>query len=110
MEIHIINYFKTRNAYVVYRKSIYSKKFFEAHGDEIFLFNVAKEGLSNLADDNIPKVKGLLDCFQKRQPTASTKAKKDMWDYQIAKLGVRGRTEKEAAEAKIILVGQLSCN
>ena len=56
---HIINYAKTRDVYVAYRKSGYSKKFFEEHREEITLHKAAKEAFSNLPDRKIPKVKEL---------------------------------------------------
>ena len=37
LRTHIINYAKTRDVYVAYRKSGYSKKFYEAHREEITL-------------------------------------------------------------------------
>lgn len=43
IKTHIINYAKTRETYIVYRKSGYSKKFFEAHRDEITLHKAAKD-------------------------------------------------------------------
>ena len=45
---HIINYSKTRDTCIVYRKSGYSKKFYEAHRDEITLHKAAKEAFSKL--------------------------------------------------------------
>ena len=43
IKTHIINYAKTRETYIAYRKSGYSKKFFEAHRDEITLHKAAKD-------------------------------------------------------------------
>ena len=59
IKTHIINYAKTRETYITYRKSGYSKKFFEAHRDEITLHKAAKEAFSKLPDGKIPKVKDL---------------------------------------------------
>lgn len=78
LKTHIINYSKTRDTYVAYRKSGYSKKFFEAHREEITLHKAAKEAFSNLPDGKIPKIKDLNEEFarllsEKRQLTASTK-------------------------------------
>ena len=42
LKTHIINYAKTRPAYDAYRKSGYSKKFLEAHREEITLHKAAK--------------------------------------------------------------------
>ena len=41
IKMHIINYSKTRETYITYRKSGYSKKFLEAHRDEITLHRAA---------------------------------------------------------------------
>ena len=63
LKTHIINYAKTRETYITYRKSGYSKKFFEAHRDEITLHKAAKEAFSKLPDGKIPKVKDLNEEF-----------------------------------------------
>ena len=63
IKTHIINYAKTRETYITYRKSGYSKKFFEAHRDEITLHKAAKEAFSKLPDGKIPKVKDLNEEF-----------------------------------------------
>ena len=51
IKTHIINYAKTRETYIAYRKSGYSKKFFEAHRDEITLHKAAKEAFSAYLDE-----------------------------------------------------------
>ena len=58
LRTHIINYSKTRDVYVAYRKAGYSKKFFEAHREEITLHKAAKEAFKQLGGP-IPKVKAL---------------------------------------------------
>ena len=63
LKTHIINYSKTRDIYIAYRKSGYSKKFFEAHREEITLHKAAKEAFSHLPDGKIPKVKDLNEEF-----------------------------------------------
>lgn len=63
IKTHIINYSKTRDTYIAYRKSGYSKKFYEAHRDEITLHKAAKEAFSKLPDGKIPKVKDLNEEF-----------------------------------------------
>ena len=78
LKTHIINYAKTRDTYIAYRKSGYSKKFYEAHRDEIILHKAAKEAFSKLPDGKIPKVKDLNEEFarllsEKKQLTASKK-------------------------------------
>ena len=94
IKTHIINYSKTRETYIAYRKSGYSKKFLEAHRDEITLHRVAKEAFSKLPEGKIPKVKNLNDEFtrllseKKAAYNEYKKIKKEMRDYQIAKQNV----------------------
>ena len=56
---HIINYSKTRSTYEAYRKAGYSRKFFEAHREEITLHKAAKQAFDELGVRKIPKVKEL---------------------------------------------------
>lgn len=56
---HIINYSKTRGTYDAYRKAGYSKKFFEAHREEITLHKAAKLAFDELGVKTLPKVKDL---------------------------------------------------
>ena len=56
---HIINYVKTREIYVEYRKHGYSRKFFEAHREELTLHKAAKEAFTQSGMQKIPKVKEL---------------------------------------------------
>lgn len=94
LKTHIINYANTRDTYIAYRKSGYSKKFYEAHRDEIILHKAAKEAFSKLPDGKIPKVKDLNEEFarllseKKAAYSEYKKIKKEMRDYQIAKQNV----------------------
>ena len=94
IKTHIINYSKTRDTYIAYRKSGYSKKFYETHRDEIILHKAAKEAFSKLPDEKIPKVKDLNEEFarllseKKIAYSEYKKLKKEMRDYQIAKQNV----------------------
>ncbi len=56
---HIINYSKTREVYVEYRKAGYSKKFFEEHREELTLHKAAKQAFDDLGLKKIPRVKDL---------------------------------------------------
>ena len=56
---HITNYSKTRSTYEAYRKAGYSKKFFEAHREELTLHKAAKQAFDELGVRKIPKVKEL---------------------------------------------------
>jgi len=55
----IINYSKTRDTYVEYRKAGYSKKFLEAHRKEIRMHKDAKATFDKLGVSKIPRVKEL---------------------------------------------------
>ena len=59
LRTHIIQYAKTRDTYVAYRKAGYSKKFLEAHREEITLHKAAKDAFDKLGLKKLPKVKDL---------------------------------------------------
>ena len=59
LRTHIINYAKTRETYLAYRKSGYSKKFCDSHIDEILLHQAAKKAFDELAVEKLPTVKKL---------------------------------------------------
>ena len=59
LRAHIVNYAKTRPAYDAYRKSGYSKKFLEAHREEITLHKAAKVAFDEAGLQKLPKVKEL---------------------------------------------------
>ena len=56
---HIVNYAKTREVYVAYRKAGYSKKFREEHEEEILLHQAAKNAFDEMGIKKLPKVKEL---------------------------------------------------
>ena len=59
LKAHIINYAKTRPVYDAYRKSGYSKKFLEAHREQITLHKAAKAAFDETSLKKLPKVKEL---------------------------------------------------
>ena len=59
MKTHIINYAKTRDVYVAYRKAGYSKKFKAEHESEILLHQAAKKFFDETGLKKLPTVKGL---------------------------------------------------
>ena len=59
LKTHIINYAKTRPVYDDYRKSGYSKKFLDAHREEITLHKAAKAAFDEAGLQKLPKVKEL---------------------------------------------------
>lgn len=56
---HIIYYSRTRACYQEYKKTGYSKKFFEAHREELTLHKAAKDAFNKLDNKKIPKIKDL---------------------------------------------------
>ena len=59
LRAHIVNYAKTRPVYDAYRKSGYSKKFLDAHREEITLHKAAKAAFDEAGLQKLPKVKEL---------------------------------------------------
>ena len=59
LRTHIINYAKTRDTYVAYRKAGYSRKFREEHEAEILLHQAAKNAFDDMGVKKLPKVKEL---------------------------------------------------
>ena len=59
LKAHIINYAKTRPVYDAYQKSGYSKKFFEAHREQITLHKAAKAAFDETSLKKLSKVKEL---------------------------------------------------
>lgn len=59
LKAHIINYSKTREVYIAYRKAGYSKRFYEGHAGDILLHKAAKAAFDVLPSKKIPTVKAL---------------------------------------------------
>ena len=59
LKTHIVNYSKTRDVYVGYRKSGYSKKFLEEHEADIIIHRTAKKAFDELALKKLPTIKSL---------------------------------------------------
>ena len=59
LRTHIVNYAKTRDTYVAYRKAGYSKKFREEHEADILLHQAAKNAFEDLGVKKLPTVKSL---------------------------------------------------
>lgn len=94
LKSHIINYTKTRDTYIEYRRSGYSKKFFAEHKDDIMKHKAAKDAFEKLGTKKIPTVKELDAEFQevlskKRSAYSGYRdAKNKMTRYQIAKYDI----------------------
>lgn len=100
---HIINYSKTKDIYVQYRKCGYSKKFFEEHREEITLHKAAKEAFSKI-QGKIPSIRELNQEYsealseKKKTYAEYRKARQEMKDYQTAKYNVDQFLKKEEQE------------
>lgn len=109
LRTHIINYSKTRDIYIAYRKAGYSKKFFEEHREEIQLHKAAKEAFNQFGVTKIPKVKELNEEFhqllteKKKVYAEYRQVKKEMQEYLIAKQTVENilGIERQKDEKKI---------
>ncbi len=90
---HIINYSKTRDIYAEYRKSGYSKKFFEEYREAITLHKAAKDAFSQI-EGKIPKIKELNQEYEqvlqekKKTYAEYRQARQEMKDIQTAKYNV----------------------
>ena len=91
---HIINYSKTRDVYVAYRKAGYSKKFYEEHTADLLLHKAAKQAFDGLESKNIPTVNALnaeyaeLLSAKKKAFTEYTNARTEMRKVLIVKANV----------------------
>ena len=65
LRTHIVNYAKTRETYVAYRKAGYSRKFREEHEQEILLHQAAKNAFDEMGVKKLPKVKDLQSEYAK---------------------------------------------
>lgn len=94
LRTHIINYSKTKDVYVAYRKAGYSKKFYEAHREELTLHKTAKDAFKAMDGKKIPKVKELNaeygELLRKKKALYEEykTAKQEMKDYQTAKYDI----------------------
>ena len=94
LQQHIINYAKTRDTYVAYRKAGYSKKFLAEHESEIILHKAAKQFFDEQGLKKLPTVKSLqaeyaqLLSEKKAMYADYQKAREDMRALQTAKANV----------------------
>lgn len=78
LQKHIKNYHDTRQIYVEYRKSGYSKKFFEKHRQEITLHQAAKKAFDELQVSKLPSRQSLYEEFHR----LAVQKKKDYAEYR----------------------------
>ena len=102
---HIINYSKTRPIYEEYRKAGYSKKFLDAHREEITIHRAAKAAFDELGVKKLPKVKELSAEYAevlgaKRQAYAEYRqAKNEARELLIARKNISSLYEAERKES-----------
>ena len=91
LQQHIKNYRNTRQIYIEYRKSGYSKKFFEEHRQEITIHKAAKQAFDELEITKLPSSQFLYEEFhqlavQKKQDYAEYRQiRKEKEELLIAK-------------------------
>ena len=101
---HIINYSKTRATYEEYRKAGYSKKFLEAHREEITIHKAAKAAFDELGVRKLPRVKDLSIEYAevlaaKKQTYAEYRlAKNDTQELLIAQQNIASLYDAERKE------------
>ena len=81
LKTQIINYAKTRDTYVAYRKVGYSKKFLAEHESEILLHKAAKKAFDELNVKKLPTVRSL----QTEYARLLSEKKKTYADYRQAR-------------------------
>ena len=94
LRTHIVNYAKTREVYVAYRKAGYSRKFYAEHEDEIRLHRAAKDAFNELNVKKLPTMKAL----QAEYAQLLTDKKKAYGKYRRARAEMR---ELLAAKANV---------
>ena len=94
LRTHIINYVKTREVYVAYRKAGYSKQFLAQHESDILLHKAAKNAFDDMGVKKLPKVKelqaeyaSLLD-KKKKAYAQYRRSREDMRELLTAKANV----------------------
>jgi AraC-like DNA-binding protein len=85
LQKHIVNYSKTRQTYIEYRKAGYSKKFKELHETDIILHQAAKKAFDELGLKKLPTVASLRAAYA---PTLEEK-KQTYREYRQAKSEMR---------------------
>lgn len=106
LQNHIINYAKTRDVYVAYRKDGYSKKFHAEHESEILLHQAAKKAFDELGLKKPPSIKSLRSEYaellteKKAMYAAYRKARDELRELYIHKRNVDMLLGKEDHPAR----------
>ncbi len=101
---HIVNYAKTRDTYVAYRKAGYSKKFLAEHESEITIHKTAKSYFDGLGLKKLPTIKALnteyaeLLAEKKSAYTGYRKAREKMKELLTAKANIDRILELDKAQ------------
>lgn len=106
LRTHIVNYARTRPVYDAYRKAGYSKRFLDAHREEITLHKAAKTAFDEAGLKKLPKVKDLsieyADLLKKKKEAYPDyrKARDEMQELMKAQKNVEMffAEEKDTAE------------
>ena len=94
LRTHIVNYAKTREVYVGYRKAGYSKKYLTEHEADILLHKAAKNYFDEAGIQKLPSVKALnaeyaeLLAKKKAAYTEYRKAREEMKELLVVKANV----------------------
>lgn len=94
LKTHIVNYSKTRDIYIQYRKAGYNRKFYSEHEPEILLHKAAKQAFDALQVKKLPSMKelqteyGRLLAEKKTLYPEYTQAKKDMRELLTVKANI----------------------
>ena len=94
LQQHIVNYSKTRNVYIGYRKAGYSKKYLAEHETDILLHKVAKKYFDDHGLEKLPTFKSL----QSEYSDLMVRKKSMYSDYKIAQEKMR---ELQTAKANV---------
>ena len=92
--------------YVAYRKSGFSKKYYEAHAQEIILHKAAKDAFEEMQVDKLPTVKQLNQEFnevlmaKKQDYDEYRRLKNELRELQIAKKNMEVVLEIEPEKEK----------
>ena len=98
LRTRILNYSKTRDVYVAYRKADYSKKFYEEHTAELLLHKAAKQAFDALDSKTLPTVKAL----NAEYVELLSAKKKAYTEYNIVRAEMREVLTVEANVDKIL--------
>lgn len=94
LRTHIVNYSKTREVYVAYRKAGYTKQFLTEHEADILLHKAAKKAFDELGIKTLPTVRSLQSEYTERLTEKKSaypkfvKARAEMKEVLAAKANV----------------------